>query len=353
MLTDTRRTAPCPRGTGRHSPLDRLATLSGRLLVIGAAAAALLWVVHQLQFIVLAVVLGLAQVAVLRPAVEWLRRHRIPRPAAALAAVGVSGAILTLLIAGAVREVVRSLPAVRTAWKRATARLGADEGPLVVLREHGGDLLSRVGSGLGASALEGASFLGSMLTVLVASVVFALFALISGPSLWRSLLARVPDGRREPLAAAGSEALRVTGAWLHACSITGLVDGLAIGLGMALMRLPLAGTVALLTFLLSYLPMIGAACAGVFAVLIAFVFAGPGAALAVAVLVLVVQQVESHVLSPLLMSRAARIHPIIVLLLTMTTSVLLGVAGMILTVPLAGAAVAAVTAYRAHRPAKA
>jgi putative heme transporter len=351
MLTNyVRRAAPCPRAVDRYPLIDRVTALSGRLLVIGTGVAALLWVVHELQFIVLAVVLGLAQVAVLRPVVEWLRRHRIPRPIAAFAAVGVVGTMATLLVTVAVREVMHSVPAMRTAWTRAAAAVdSSDGGVLGGLRDHGGALLSRVGGGLGASALEGVSFLGSMLTMLVASVVFALFALISGPSLWRSLIALAPPRRRASVQAAGEEALRVTGAWFYASSITGLVDGLAIGLGMALMRLPLAGTVALLTFLLSYVPMVGATIAGLIAVVIAFVFGGPGAALVVAIIVLVVQQVESHVLSPLLMSRASRMHPIVVLLMTMTTSVLLGLVGMILTVPIAGAVAAAVTAYRADQ----
>ncbi|MBO3740151.1 AI-2E family transporter [Actinoplanes flavus] len=334
----------------RHPLIDRVAALSGRLLIIGTAAAALLWVVHELQFIVLTVVLGLAQVAVLHPVVRWLRRHRLPRPIAAMAAVGAIAVLVALLVTVAVGEVMRSVPSMRTAWARATSTLdAADSGPLAMLRDHGGELLSRAGGGLGASALEGVSFLGSMLTMLLASVVFALFALISGPSLWRSVIALVPARRREPVRAAGEEALRVTGAWFYACSLTGLVDGLAIGLGMAVMRLPLAGTVALLTFVLGYVPMVGALLAGLVAVAIAFVFGGPGTALLVALLVVVVQQVESHVLAPLLMARAARIHPLVVLLLTMTMSVLLGVAGMILTVPVAGAAAAAITAYRGVR----
>jgi len=323
--------------------IDRMAALSGRLLIIGMAVAALLWVIHELQFIVLAVVLGLAQTAVLRPVVDWLRRHRMPRPIATFAAVGLCGAVVTLLVAVAVRDVTRSMPAMRTAAEHAAGALdAADGGLLSELREHVGDLMSR----LGGSALEGASFVGSLLTMLLASVVFALFALISGPSLWRTMLGWVPPSQRASVAAAGEEALRVTGAWFYSSSVTGLVDGLAIGLGMALMRLPLAGTVALLTFLLSYLPMIGATLAGLVAVAVAFVFGGLGVALVVAGLVLVVQQVESHVLSPLLMSRAARLHPIVVLLLTMTMSVLLGLAGMILTIPLAGAVSAAVAAYR-------
>lgn len=333
-----------------NTPADNLntaAAVAGRLLVIGMAAAALFWLVHRLQLVVLAVVLGLAQAAVLRPAVRWLSRHGVPRPLAAVLAVGGIGSMVAALAAAAVRELLHDMPRLRAAWERVSVpRGGIAADVLEGVRRHAGALANRLAAAVGESALSGVSMVGSLVAMLGVSVVFSVFALSSGPSLWRAVTQRVSASRRPAVRAAGEEALRVAGSWFYASTLTALVDGLGVGLGLALLRVPLAGAVGILTFLLSYFPMVGAVIAGAAAVLVALIFEGPGTACAVALIVLAVQQVESHVLFPLLIGRAVRFHPIVILLLTTTMSVLLGVVGMLLAIPVAGAAVAAVNAYR-------
>jgi putative heme transporter len=160
------------------------------------------------------------------------------------------------------------------------------------------------------------------------------------------VLGFAPVGRRPAAEAAGSEGLRVTGAWFYASTLTGLIDALGIGLGLWLLDVPLVVPIMTLTFILGYIPMVGATIAGAVAVVVALASGGLATALGALVVVIAVQQLEGNVLSPLLLSRAISFPPVVTLLLTTSAAVVIGVLGMFLVVPIAGAAVAAVRAYR-------
>jgi predicted PurR-regulated permease PerM len=339
--------------------LDSAAAVAGRLLVLGLAAAGVLYLLDRLQFLVLAVLLGFAQIALLAPVVDRLAARRVPRPVGAIAGVLVFVGFFATLFLLALRQVIGELAGIDLVIGDAVAMLleeldnvgvTLDE---TVLRELFQELKGLLGSVLGvvgSGLVGGASLVASLLAVASVGSLFAIFSLASGSRVWDALVGLADPDRQPAVRAAGEESLSVTGAWFWASTVTGLVDGIGIGLGMWLLGVPLALPIATLTFLLGYIPMVGATIAGAVAVVVALASGGLPTALAALGVVLLVQQIEGNVLSPLLLSRAVSFHPTVTLLLTMSASILLGVIGMFLAVPLAGAVVAAVRGYRSAGP---
>ncbi|MGH3923956.1 MAG: AI-2E family transporter [Pseudonocardiaceae bacterium] len=335
--------------------LDRQAAIAGRLLVIGLAVAAVMWLALRIQFISTAVVLGFAEVSLLWPLVRWLRARRVPQPVAAILCVVMFLAFFASLMVFVVSEVVRSGPDLAdaavgafddiVAWLR-TGPFGVDsEAVQNVLDE----LQSSVGSfigGIGTGVATGLSVVGNVLTVLLIATFFAVFALSSGDKLWGQFVRALPEDRRQPATTAFQASMRAAGNWFYASTLTGLVDGLIIGIGLWLLGVPLYVPIGALTFVLAYIPLVGATIAGVVAVLVALFAGGWTTALWTLLLVLAVQQIEGNVLSPLLLSRALNFHPLILLILTTAAASAFGLVGLFLAIPVTGAITAAVIAYR-------
>jgi putative heme transporter len=136
--------------------------------------------------------------------------------------------------------------------------------------------------------------------------------------------------------------------YLRGVATVGFVDGFFIGIGLLLLGVPLAIPLAFLTFVGAFLPLVGAFVAGLLAALVALVSKGLLTALAVVAITIAVQQLEGHVLAPLVLGRAVKLHPIVILLALGAGSILGGIAGAFLSVPVA-ATVAAVAGYLRER----
>jgi putative heme transporter len=335
--------------------LDRQAAIAGRLLVLGLAIAAAIWLALQVKFISMAVVLGFAEVSLLWPAVKWLRARRVPQAIAAILCVVGFLALFVGLLVFVVSEVVQSSPELADAvtgafsdilgWIR-SGPFGLDtaavEDVLDELQASVGDYVGSVGTGVAT----GLSVVGNVLTVLLIATFFAIFALSSGDRLWAQFSSTLPVDRRRPATAAFRASMRAAGNWFYASTLTGLVDGLLIGLGLIILDVPLAVPIGALTFVLAYIPLVGAAIAGAVAVLVALFIGGWATALWTLLIVLAVQQLEGNVLAPLLLSRALSFHPLIMLLLTTAAASAFGLVGLFLAIPVTGAIIAAIIAYR-------
>ena len=113
------------------------------------------------------------------------------------------------------------------------------------------------------------------------------------------------------------------------------IDAVGIGLGAFLLGVPLAIPIAVLVFLGAFVPFVGAIVTGAIAVVIALVYNGLWFGVAMLAVVLLVQQVESHVLQPLLMGSAVKVHPVAVVLVVAGGSMVGGIAGALFAVPVA------------------
>ena len=329
----------------------RLAVLCGQGLLIVAAGAATVLVVHELRFVVVVLLVAMAQIAVFRPVVSWCARHGVPRGVAAAVSVLLTWAAVTLLVVVAVHQLIRDIEGARAAARSGAAALGRRLGDLpdpmrerllALVAAHEDTWIERGLGVLGAAATQTTS----LVAALVMAAVLAVFVLATRPKHWASLLARLPAQRREATERASDAALKVFRVWLTSSAVCALFDAVAIGGGMALLGLPFAVTVAILTFLVAFLPMVGALLAGVAAISVALVFGGVTQAVLVLALVVVVQQVEGMVLSPLMLARGVHLHPAVTLILMLMGSALLGGLGMVIIVPVVSALVIGASAYR-------
>lgn len=336
-----------------------------RWAIIVLCASALLYAGYVLiafalsvQFITIAVLIGFAEVSLLWPVVRWLREHGVPQVLAAIACVALFLSFFVLLLFFVVAEVVDASRDIANEitgaieellrWVQEDSPFASDDPDPTVqdLLSQLEDFLSGFISDLGGTVATGLGVLANLMTVVLVATFFAIFALASGDRLWSQFTNLLAGEHVRPATAAFRGAMRTTGAWFYASVLTGLVDGTLIGLGLWILDVRLAVAIGALTFLMAFIPLVGATIAGVVAVAVAFFSGGLATAIWALIIVLVVQQLEGNVLSPLLMARAVSFHPLVILILTTTSASLFGMAGLFLAVPVTGAIVAAVSGYR-------
>ncbi|MGY2078003.1 AI-2E family transporter [Blastococcus sp. SYSU DS0828] len=344
-----------PPAVGRASLLQREAVIAGRFLVIGLAVLGAVWLVLQVQFVAAAAMLGLAQVAMLWPIARWLRGQGVPAALAAILCVVAYLAFFVSVLTFLVLQIIGAWPGLIAAGTDAVEATSTwvqdrtDDLNNAGLNQVIDQLETSVGSamsGLGNAAAQGLNAAGNVATVLIIALFFTLFALTSGDRLWRQFLGVLPVADRAPTDAAFRAGMRTAGAWFYAATATGLIDGILIGLGLWLLDVPLALPIGALTFLLGYVPLVGATIAGAVAVAVAGVTNGWTTALWALLVVIVVQQIEGNVLAPLLLSRAISFHPLVILLLTTGAASAFGLLGLFVAVPVAGVLAAAVQGWR-------
>lgn len=346
------------RRTDVPAGLERYGKIALWLVLIGFVIYVLVMFVLRVQFITIAVVIGFAEVSLLWPVVRWLRDHRVPQTIAAILCVVVFLSLFIVLLVLVVAQVIRATPRLVDQvvggfndvmrWIR-SGPFGVDDATVQdILRELQSFVTSFV-SDLGSGVAAGLGVVATLITVVLVATFFAIFALASGDRLWFQFTQVLPPAHRLPATAAFRAAMQTTGAWFYASVVTGLADGFFIGLGLSILGVPLAVAIGALTFLLAFIPLIGATIAGVVAVAVALFSGGLTTAIWALVIVLGVQQLEGNVLSPLLMGRAVRFPPLVILIMTTTAASLFGLAGLFLAVPVTGAVVAAVLAYRKYQ----
>ncbi|WP_409496545.1 AI-2E family transporter [Amycolatopsis sp. cmx-11-12] len=319
------------------------AELGWRLLVIGATLYVLGLVVGYLAAVVVPVAIALLLAAMLAPAVTFLARHRMPR-GLAVAVVLVGGlAVLGGLLTFVVLTFVNGLPALRVQLTRSVDAVAnwLTTGPLHLsaaqLRESANDLvatLTNSRTGLASGALSTAATVGGVLAQALLVLFVLIFLLADGPGIWAFLLRAVPTRTRTRADVAGRRSLAALVNYVRATIAVATVDAVGIGIGMAVLGVPLAVPLSALVFLGAFVPIIGSVVAGTVAVLIALVANGLVPALILLGVVLVVQQLESHLLQPFLLGRAVKLHPLAVVLAIATGLLVGGIAGALLAVPL-------------------
>jgi predicted PurR-regulated permease PerM len=142
-------------------------------------------------------------------------------------------------------------------------------------------------------------------------VLFSLFFYLRDDGqIWTFVCRMLPRNARIPAARAGHYSWHTLVSYVRATVLVAFVDAVGIGMGLAVLRVPLALPLAALVFLGGFIPVIGATLTGAVAVLVALVTVGPVKALIILGVVIAVQQLEGHVLQPLIMGRAVALHPL-------------------------------------------
>ena len=171
---------------------------------------------------------------------------------------------------------------------------------------------------------------GALLTLFI-----LLCTLADGGGIWKWTLRLFPRAARRPVDAAARAGWITVVNFARTQLLVASIDAVGIGLGAALLGVPLAIPVAVLVFLGAFIPIVGAVVTGAVAVFLALVYNGPLIAVLMLAVVLGVQQIEGHILQPLLMGAAVKVHPLGVVLVVAGGALVGGIPGALFAVPLA------------------
>jgi putative heme transporter len=320
----------------------KTAAWSWRLLVILAAMVAVLWVLDKLEIIVVPVLLALMISALLVPPVDWLDRRGLPRGGAValvlLAGFAILGGILTFVVT----QFIVGLPDLTEQVTHSinTTRRWLIEGPAHLRSEqitNAGNAAIEALHNNQSKLTSGALSTAATITELVTSAVLVLFTLIfflyGGRNIWQYVAKIFPAHVRDRVHEAGRAGYGSLIAYVRATFLVALTDAAGVGTGLAIMGVPLALPLASLVFLGAFIPLVGAVIAGFLAVVVALLAKGIVYALLTLGLLVVINQLEAHLLQPLVMGRAVSIHPLAVVLAIATGGVLAGIVGALLAVP--------------------
>lgn len=330
--------ASVPRGL-------RIATAySWRLLVVAAASAVVIWLVIQLKLLVIPLLISILLTALLWPGFTWMLRRRVPKWLAIVISVLATIAVVTGLMWLAIWQITRQWSSVQARSVEALEafRQYLIDGPLHLTAQQIDDLLDQGWSFLQQQAellWSGALAIGSTVGHVVTGALLAVFILLcllaDGAGIWRWTTRLFPRNARPAVDGAAKAGWRTVVNYARTQLLVATIDAIGIGLGAFFLGVPLAIPVAVLVFLGAFIPFVGAVVTGALAVFLALVYNGPWIALWMLVVVLGVQQLEGHVLQPLLMGSAVKVHPLAVVLVVAGGAMIAGIPGALFAVPLA------------------
>jgi predicted PurR-regulated permease PerM len=261
-----------------------------------------------------------------------------------------------LVVLAVVTGVQGSLPELRSSVDEGIGQLQTfiTNGPFPVTdaqldsaRESAVNVLT--GAGVRSGALAGASLVGQVLTGVVLALIVLIYLLKDGPSIYAFLISGSKGNRHTRLQHVGERSVDVLGGYVRGTTVVALFDGVVIGGALLVLGVPLAVPLALVTFIAAFIPVIGAVVAGVIAALVTLVTQGPVDALIIVVVVLLVNQLEGNLVSPLVLGKALSLHPLAILLALTAGTIVAGVVGALLSVPVAAVAWAAVKSWNADK----
>ncbi|KPH96993.1 protein of unknown function UPF0118 [Actinobacteria bacterium OV450] len=325
------------------SPLLRTAAeYCWRLLVVGAVVYTVFMVLGRFHEVGVAVFLGLVATALLRPVADLLARW-VPRSVAVACAL--LGSIVLAL--GALAFVGETVAA---EWNSLVVEFRAGLGRLEPLlerpplrlsphaledaRDRIGSYLSSHRSSLLSTAVSGAGRLVEALTVVALSLFCSVFFIHSGDRHWRWICSQLPQGVQQRVSVGGRAAWRTFTGYTHGIVLVAATNAVLVGVALFALGVPLAVPLALLEFFAAFVPLIGSPVALAVAVIVALAAKGPLIAALVVVLIVIIGQIEGHLLHPLVMSWAVRLHPVVVALSVVAGAIAAGVLGAVVAVPL-------------------
>jgi putative heme transporter len=316
-------------------------------LLVGVAAllVGLTWILGMTSTIVVPVLVGLIISTVASPGVSWLHSHRLPRALGALIVlifVIAIALLIVFLVVGGIRAQSDTIAAEANAaadkFQHWLQDLGMNESGASTasnnVKSSVPDIISVFTKGL-AAGIKGLTSLGFF----IAFAAFSTFMLLKdGP-----LLRRWVNGHLGvPLVVADTITGRVVRSvrqYFLGTTIVAAFNAVVVGSGALLLDVPLAGTIAVVTFVTAYVPFIGAVVSGAFAVILALGAKGTTTAAIMLVIVLLANGLLQNIVQPIAMGATLRMNPLLILVVTISAGAFFGTAGLILAAPLTSAAI--------------
>lgn len=313
-----------------------------RLIVVIVAVYGIFIILGRIQFVGVALFVGMVLSALLRPIADRLNNF-LPR--------GLSVA-LSLLLGLAIVAAVFAFIAGSVAGQSATLTAQFSNGVAEIERWLRNGPLHMTSSQLSSGVVQARTWLSvhqgtlvgqalgqagvalEVLTGLALSIFCSIFFIHGGDRMWMWFLGQTPITARDKLDRAGRAGWGTFASYTRGILIVAATNALLVCMALLVLRVPLALPLALLVFFATFIPIIGAPIALAVATVVALAGRGPVIALFVLILIVVIGQIEGHVLQPLVMSRAVAIHPVVVALSVACGTVLAGIIGAIVAVPL-------------------
>ncbi|MFJ6619710.1 AI-2E family transporter [Kitasatospora sp. NPDC091335] len=312
-----------------------------RLVLLGLAVYLLVDVLTRLELPVVALFIALVITSVLRPPVDLLARVT-PRSLAVLlvllCTIALVGGILALVGTTVAGEWGRLGNELRGGLARIDHWLtGAPfhlrPGTVTDLRAKIGEFISAHRSTLLSTALSGAGRIVELVTGLALAVFCSVFFLHSGHRMWSWAQQQLPVRSGSVWDRAGRVAWRTFAGYTRGVLIVAASNAVLVGIALAILRVPLVMPLMVLEFAATLVPLIGSPIALAIAAVVALAARGPVIALLVLALIVVIGQIEGHLLHPLVLSWSVRIHPVAIAVSVAGGAVLAGVLGAVVAVP--------------------
>jgi predicted PurR-regulated permease PerM len=334
-------------------------TILSVLLVLLAVGICLyvLWISRQvISWILVALFLATA----LNPAVEWLQRKWVRRRGLAVAVTFVAALIVAAGVIGAfvptavtqVEHFSDAAPGYAEDLTHGRGRLGFLETKYHVvekvrkaIKEGGATKLAGV---TGTAVAVTKSVLTGVVAVL--TIIFmTLFMLLEGPAWVERLLGLVPEHQRPRWESVGRDIYRTVGGYVTGNLVISLIAGVTFGVLLFALGVPYAVALGLLVAILDLIPLAGATIAAVIVTLVAFAASGTTIGIVVAIVFVVYQQLENHIVQPLVYGRTVQLSPLAVLISVLIGAQVAGVLGALGAIPVAGAIQVILVDWQTHR----
>ncbi len=341
--------------------LSGAADVSGKLLVVTFAVVVSLLFIWSLRAVVIPIFLALLIATQLAPAVAWLKARRVPPGLAVAAVVLLSLLVFAAVVVGIVGQFVGQLDGLREQLSDGTddaaGWVAQHSGPLDWNRADVNQEIDSLGERLedsrdsifrgflgGASAIAGIG-IGGLL-----AFAFLIYMLSDGGRAFSWFRARFEDeSRGEAVGRVGMRAWDTLTDYVRGVSMVATFDAVLIGTVLFILGVPLAAALTAMVFLLAFIPIIGAWVSGVIATLVTLAGNGVEAAIVVAIVSLAVQQLEALVVAPQVYRRMVRLNPMVTLTAVAIGTILAGVLGAFIAVPVTATIWASIEEWRAIR----
>ncbi|MFD5411968.1 AI-2E family transporter [Streptomyces nojiriensis] len=358
-VAEARRARPRNPDPARAVPWGvRVAAEAGwRFLVLAAALWVIMRVIGSVRLVVLAFAAALLITALLEPTVARLHRAGLSQGLSTALTALFGFVVLGLIGWFVVWQVLDNLDNLSGRLQEGIEGLKRWllDSPFHVTEQQINDVAGSLSNAIGTSTseitstgLRGVTVLVEIISGMLLAMFSTLFLLYDGGRIWQWTLKLVPAAARPDVADAGPAAWGTLTAYVRGTLIVAFIDALFIGLGIYFLGVPLAVPIAVVIFLASFVPLVGAVASGALAVVVALVTQGVFTALLTLLVVLVVQQIEGHVLQPFILGRAVRVHPLGVVLAVATGGVVAGIGGAVVAVPLVAVANTVIGHLRAN-----
>jgi len=348
-LSRSKKAEPAPVDPEQTVPvaLKIAAAYSWRILLVLAVLAVFVFLFIQLRYIAIPFMISILVGALLVPFVQWLQRHRWPKWLAVTLAMVGTIAIVTGLIIIVVAQIRSGYPDLQDRSLAAfqdfrdwlvTSPFAIDDAEFDAWIASIVEAVQRDSQALINGALSVGSTAGHVLAGLLLTLFATLFILIDGKGIWAWIVRLFPRRARPAVDGSGRAGWVTLTTFVKVQIFVAAVDAIGIGLGAWILGLvfggfPLVIPIAIAVFLGSFIPVVGAVVTGAIAAFVALVYLGPLPALIMLGIVLLVQQVEGHVLQPLVMGTAVKVHPLAVVFAVAAGSYIGGIAGALFAVP--------------------